>query len=142
MTKTNTHEDFLSRLKLEGDCLVYTGAKNNSGYGIFGINKAYWLTHRYAYTNYVGDIPESLLVLHSCDNRSCVLPSHLRVGTQADNMIDMKERGGRRVDASCLNGHQRNEETTYHTPQGKRYCRVCSKAAKKRQREKLNNITK
>jgi DNA-binding NarL/FixJ family response regulator len=39
-----------------------------------------------------GPIPEGLFVLHSCDNRSCVRPQHLRLGTRDDNLVDAIER--------------------------------------------------
>jgi len=45
---------------------------------------SYWLQN--------GDIPENILVLHSCDNKKCVNPAHLYLGTQHDNMIDFHER--------------------------------------------------
>ena len=127
---SNTHETFLSRLKLEGDCLVYTGTRLKTGYGVFKINKVAWRAHRYSYTYYVGDISEGLLVLHGCDNPPCVLPSHLRVGTDADNNKDKIERGrwkGSSPRPTCNRGHARSTDNTYINPQGKRKCRVCRK---------------
>lgn len=46
-------------------------------------------THRIAYTEFVGDIPDSMIVMHSCDNPPCFNPEHLYLGTQKDNMHDM-----------------------------------------------------
>ena len=137
--RTSTHKDFLSRLEKQGDCLVWTGAKVFGGYGQFKIKQVWWRTHRYSYTYYVGDIPEGLLVLHSCDNPPCVLPSHLRVGTQADNMAEMTVKGrasngdggwGRtrfKNDKECGKGHLREEHTN---TSGK--CRECFRIAKKK----------
>tara|TARA_R110000803_G_C11723563_1_gene288600 strand:+ start:43 stop:501 length:459 start_codon:yes stop_codon:yes gene_type:complete len=146
----NTHEDFLSRLEKQGDCLVYTGHLNDDGYGIFGFNNKSWGAHRYSYTHYVGSIPKGLIVLHSCDNPPCVLPSHLRVGSVQDNMDDMvaKGRSGNVNDKECRNGHPRTKENTYINKVSRktdmRVCRICVRASEVRSkaRKKENNITK
>jgi len=52
--------------------------------------------HRLAYEMFVGPIPEGMSILHGCDNKRCVNPSHLRAGTQRENMADMKARFGPR----------------------------------------------
>jgi hypothetical protein len=49
-------------------------------------------THRLAYAIERGDIPESMMVLHSCDRPACCNPAHLRLGTHADNMADRTAR--------------------------------------------------
>ena len=52
--------------------------------------------HRVSFLLNVGEIPEGMSVLHSCDNPPCVNPRHLRLGTQQDNMDDRMERDGYR----------------------------------------------
>ncbi|QDH46778.1 putative HNH endonuclease [Aeromonas phage LAh_8] len=70
------------------ECLNWTGGKNSSGYGAIGFNGKVIATHRVAYMVYKGEIPEGLLVRHTCDNRLCCNPNHLELGTIQDNMKD------------------------------------------------------
>ena len=70
-------------------CWEWTGNHNQYGYGIFYRKSGMRLTHRTSWYLYKGDIPENLLVLHACDNPSCVNPNHLFLGTHRDNQRDM-----------------------------------------------------
>jgi hypothetical protein len=81
----------LSEHNRETGCLEWTGTITELGYGRYGRQ----LAHRLAYMTWVGDVPEGQYVLHKCDNPPCIEPSHLYVGTQADNVRDMDARGRR-----------------------------------------------
>ena len=63
------------------------------GYGQFRDNGKYVGAHRFSYRLWVGPIPEGECVLHKCDNRSCVNPKHLILGSYQDNYDDMILKG-------------------------------------------------
>ncbi len=73
----------------EGGCLNWTGRIIPSGYGRYGARTA----HRLAYENAHGAIPAGMHVLHRCDNRRCINPAHLWIGTNADNVADKVTKG-------------------------------------------------
>jgi hypothetical protein len=69
-------------------CSLWNRQLYPSGYGCFFANGRKNRAHRFSYEVYKGEIPQGLLVLHSCDNPRCVNPDHLRVGTSYDNTQD------------------------------------------------------
>jgi len=76
-------------------CWDWSAAKDRHGYGVFCVNptRRTERAHRYSWEITNGKIPESMNILHKCDNPSCANPEHLFLGTQADNMADMRAKG-------------------------------------------------
>ena len=68
-------------------------------YGRYTINGKFWTAHRLSYTLVKGDIPQGLVVMHSCDNPKCCRPEHLNLGTKTDNNKDrdIKQRQARGI---------------------------------------------
>lgn len=82
-------EDFYSHINKTDSCWIWTGAFMTSGYGFFRGKTA----HKLSYIINKGDVPDGLFVLHSCHNRKCCNPEHLRIGTPEENSQDMIKAG-------------------------------------------------
>lgn len=73
------------------------------GYGRLRFKGAVIYAHRASWGVHVGPIPDGLWVLHHCDNRSCINPAHLFLGTNADNVADRDRKKRRTTPARFLN---------------------------------------
>jgi len=91
-------KDLLSKILIIGECWVWQRqVRKNFPHGVtsfrFNGRETKHQAHRVAYILWKGKIPESLFVLHQCDNPRCINPDHLHLGTQKDNIREMRERG-------------------------------------------------
>jgi hypothetical protein len=77
-----------------GGCWEWTACLFPAGYGKFGVRSPVVVgAHRWSYEAAYGSIPDGLCVCHRCDNRKCVRPDHLFLGTVGDNNRDMYAKG-------------------------------------------------
>jgi len=84
---------FLSKIQKTDACWIWIGTIKPNGYGQFGLNYKIHYAHRFAYKLFIGEITKDLCVLHKCDNRRCVNPNHLFLGTLKDNVEDCIKKG-------------------------------------------------
>jgi HNH endonuclease len=86
-------ERFFLKVKKTDGCWLWVGNRGGSGYGVMRIGEKNVLAHRFSYVHANGPITGGLLVLHRCDNRLCVRPDHLFLGTAKDNTQDALSKG-------------------------------------------------
>lgn len=118
---------FWKKVDIKGpdDCWNWTASTNGRGYGYFRFGESK-VAHRVAYILTYGSIDDKLLILHSCDNRLCCNPVHLRQGTRGDNVHDAidRKRYYHSSKTHCPQGHEYTPENTY-SRNGYRQCRIC-----------------
>lgn len=108
-------DDIWGRLQMKTDipddpheCWLWTGGKNNAGYGMIRDGVKMRTAHRVSYECAHGPIPEGMIICHTCDTPLCVNPDHLWCGTHKQNSADMMEKG--RCGSSLLLGRKQTPE--------------------------------
>lgn len=116
---------------LPSPCWVWTGARNNHGYGVARVDGLLVLVHRYVYTELVGPIPAGLELDHGCRVRDCANPAHCEPLTHAEHC----RRSARAMQTHCLRGHEYTPANTRY-PAG-RTARCCQRCGRDQAREKV-----
>lgn len=112
---------FWNKVKKSEGCWEWQ-ASTRAGYGVIKIEGKNLSAHRVSYEMHNGKIPDGMVICHACDNRLCVNPNHLFIGTQRDNVVDSFLKG-RRV-----------------APEGRRFIKGHSPANRKLNESKVHLI--
>jgi hypothetical protein len=107
-------------------CWNWTIGLTSKGYGQFYPRQGQpRRAHRISWELTYGSIPTGMYVCHTCDNRKCVRPDHLFLGTQLDNLRDSKSKGrtarGERAASAILTTRQVQEIVRLYKPQSREF---------------------
>lgn len=91
--KGTVEERFWAKVQKSRGCWLWTAGCFADGYGTFRKGSKMCRAHRVSWELAYGTIPPGQLVLHTCDTPRCVKPTHLFLGTDADNAADRDTKG-------------------------------------------------
>jgi hypothetical protein len=114
----------------ESGCWEWVGDVSNNGYPSWVRDGKRLSIHRVVATETYGPIPRGAVVRHLCNNRLCIRPEHLAVGTQKENIADMWAAGNQGSQYNrrprCKRGHPlADPNVVYSRDRKERSCRAC-----------------
>lgn len=92
MIEKLSKEEFKKYRLMKKNCIATKAGINSYGYGCILVNKKKMLAHRLVWRIFKGALPSKLFVCHKCDNRWCINPEHLFIGTAKDNNVDSHQK--------------------------------------------------
>lgn len=115
-------------------CWSWVGVKDRKGYGMFYAG-ANFRAHRYSLIISGVNLPKGMVVDHICRNTSCVNPSHLRVVTPRQNVIENSNSNAAKnhKKTHCKHGHEFSVQNTGISSKG-RYCKECNRILQDKKR--------
>jgi hypothetical protein len=124
-------EQLLARREIAGDCWLYTGSRKPNGYGQLTYRGRTNGAHRVAYRVFVGPIPGTMEVHHTCGRRACFNPAHLELMTHAENASRVGANHRNKRKTHCPHGHEYTEQNTRVVVRSngrtERQCRACAR---------------
>ena len=112
ITRKEAKKRLLRHVLIGSGCWLWIGNKNYQGYGVVDVSGKKIFAHRLSYYVFSGYIKKSKCVCHRCDKVNCINPAHLFLGSQQDNLNDMRKKGRERglgyinrKKTHCLKGH-------------------------------------
>lgn len=127
---------FWTRVFKSSACWEWQGSQNSYGYGVFWLNGKPVLAHRLALTLSGECLVDGLVVDHTCRNRMCVNPAHLRQVTRYVNVHENSSALAHlnKVKTHCPKGHPYSGDNLAIRISGRRRCRACEANYHKRRR--------
>lgn len=129
---TSYHDSVATRMLqratlTDSGCLVWTGKRNATGYGMMKFGGKSRLAHRVAFEMVIGNIPTGLTIDHLCRVRACVNPFHMEPVTQRENTLRGEgpaAKNARRT--QCIRGHLLSG-ANLRMARHKRVCLTCKR---------------
>lgn len=129
---TRLRKSFWDRVEVYGECWVWMGATFSGGYGRVTWGGSKQRTHRLAYEDAKGPIPEGLFIDHLCHVRPCVNPDHMEPVTNRENILRGENQVAKQArQTHCKNGHPLSG-MNLKIKHGCRVCRTCELANRRR----------